>query len=225
MTTGFHFQFTIKDANRLLFALILFELCLTLIFVLDTLLEMPYSIHKLFNLDAEATIPAWFSSVQLFLIGILFLFSGNWSQGHRIVTPRFLVLVGIGFIFLSMDEAAEFHEKITATLKHIEWVPRFKGNHGIWIPVYLSITMVLAVIGSRTINSMLKAFPRQVLIIFSGLMVLLIGAVGMEIISYWYLQDESSFLYKVEVALEEFFEMAGVSIVLYGTILCALREH
>ena len=47
----------------------------------------------------------------------------------------------------------------------------------------------------------------------------------MEIISYNYLKGmERQLLYKVEVALEEFFEMVGVSIILYGVILCALRE-
>ena len=225
MAMGFHFQFTIKDANRLLFTLILFEICLTLIFALDVLLEMPWPIHKLFNLDGEATIPAWFSSIQLFLIGVLFLFSGHWPQKHRIVIPGFLLLVGMGFIFLSADEAAVIHEKITGVLKCVEWVPRFKGNHGIWIPVYFSIAVVLAVIGRRTINSVLKAYPRQAIIILSGFVVFLIGAVGLEIISYWYLRGtEYSFLYKVEVALEEFFEMAGASIILYGTILCALRD-
>jgi len=225
-TIGFHFKFTVKDANRLLFALIFFEICLILIFALDVLSQIPLPIHKLFNLDGEATIPAWFSSIQLFLIGVLFLFSGNWPQKHRIVTPGWLLLIGMGFIFLSADEAAQIHEKVTSFLKHVEWMPRFKGNHGIWIPVYFSIAVVLAVLGRHTINSALKAYPRQAIIILSGFAVLLIGAVGMEIISYWYLRGtEYSFLYKVEVALEEFFEMAGASIILYGTILCALRDH
>lgn len=49
--------------------------------------------------------------------------------------------------------------------------------------------------------------------------------VGMEIISYYYLRAaESRFLYKAEVALEEFLEMAGASIVLYGTTLCAIQN-
>ena len=226
MATGFHFQFTTKDAKKLLFVLLLFEMCLVLIFALDTsVVEMPLSIHKLFDLDEESTVPTWFSSAQLFLIGILFLFSPQWPQRHRIVTPGFLLLVGIGFIFLSMDETATFHEKVTGVLKPVEWMPRFKGNHGIWIPVYFSIAVVLVIIGSRTIYSMFKAYPRQVIIIFSGLTVLLIGVVVMEIISYYYLRGtESTLLYKAEVALEEFFEMAGASIVLYGTILCALQN-
>jgi len=223
MTTGF--QFSIKDTNRLLFALILFEMCLTLIYSMDIYLGMPRPIHRLFNLDGEATIPAWFSSVQLLLIGILFLFSAHWPKRYLIVNPGFLLVVGIAFVFLSMDETAVFHEKITGILNRIKWVPRFKGGHGIWILIYFLIAVMIAITGRHTIKSMLNAYPRQVLIMFSGLIVLLIGAVGMEIIMYFYLQGmERQLLYKVEVALEEFFEMAGASIVLYGVILCALRE-
>ena len=220
MTTGF--QFSIKDASRLLFALIFFEMCLVLIYSMDFYLGMPRPIHRVFNLDGEATIPAWFSSVQLLLIGILFLFSAHWPKRYLIVNPRFLLVVGIAFVFLSMDETAVLHEKVGSTLMHIKWVPIFKG---IWILTYFSIAVMIAITGRHTIKSMLNAYPRQVLIMFSGLIVLLIGAVGMEIIMYVYLQGmEGQLLYIVEVALEEFFEMAGASIILYGVILCALRE-
>ena len=223
-TTGFHFPFTTRDANKLLIALLLFEVCLVLVFMLDALVEMPRPIHRLFDLDRESTIPAWFSAVQLFVIGMLFLFSGQWSRVHRIVRPGFLLVVGMAFIFLSMDEAASIHENITAGLKHVEWIPRFKGDHGIWIQFYILIIVVLAVVGGGTLVSMLSVYPRQSLILFFGLVTLLIGGIGMEIISYWYLRgSELAYLYKIEVALEEFFEMAGASIVLYGTISCALK--
>lgn len=207
---GFHFKFTPQDANRMLFILILLEVFLTLTF----------------DLGKEASIPAWFSSMQLFLIGILFLFSKNWPKIHCIAAPYFLLFVGAGFIFLSMDEAAALHEKITAALKHIEWVPRFKGDHGIWIPAYFSMAIAMAVIGRRTIISGFKVYPRQAIIMLSGTIILLTGAVGLEIISYQYLRgSEYSYLYEVEVMVEEFFEMVGASLILYGTILCAHSQH
>ncbi|MFQ5644127.1 MAG: hypothetical protein ACE5FQ_10595 [Thiogranum sp.] len=225
MNTGLHFQFNLEDANRLLVALISFEVSLAAIFALDVISLIPSVFHKPFDLDGEGTIPAWFSSMQLFVIGILFLFSRHWPQTHQIVKPGFLRVIGIGFVFLSMDEAASIHERITALLKHIEWVPRFEGGHGIWIPVYLSIAVVLLGIGRRTIISMLNTYPRQMLIMFFGVVLFIIGGIGMEIISYWYLRGTGlTLLYKAEVAIEEFLEMSGASIVLYGAILCALRE-
>ena len=72
-------------------------------YFLGVFLKMPSAINILFNLDREATIPAWFSSAQLLLIGILFIFSNNWAQINRIVNPEFLLIVGISFVYLSMD--------------------------------------------------------------------------------------------------------------------------
>lgn len=222
---GFHFQFTSKDAYKLLITLIVFEAFLIIAFFLGTMAEVPQSIFNLFNLDGEANIPAWFSSMQLFLVGILFLFSSEWSQRHRIVSPKFLLLVGVGFIFLSLDEAAEFHEGITRGFQQIAWMPRFNGKHGIWIFVYAFVALGMAVMGIPTLKSMLKLYPRQVLIVAVGFTITLIGAVGMEIIGYLYLLDtEKVFLYNMEVALEELFEMVGASLMLYGVILCALRS-
>lgn len=107
-------------------------------------------------------------------------------------------------------------------------MPRFEGDNGIWIFLYLIIAIILGLLARPTILSFWRTYTRQAIIILSGFVVLLIGAVGLEIIGYQYLQGpEQTFLYSVEVALEEFFEMAGVSIMLYGTILCAIRntEH
>ena len=221
---GFHFQFTVKDANRLLLVLILFEIFLTLMFAIDGQFKISRPFHRLFDLDGEATIPSWFSSMQLFLIGIVFLFSKQWPQKHQIVASGWLFFAGLGFMFLSADEAAVIHEKITRALKHIEWMPRFKGNHGIWIPVYLSVATVFAIMARRTIYSVFRVYPRQTKIMFSGMVIFLMGAVGLEILSYWYFRGtQYPVLSQIEVGLEELFEMVGASIILYGSILCALR--
>jgi len=222
---GIHFTFTHKDARKLVISLILFEVFLAVVYLIE-IERISWTIGSMFNLDGETTIPAWFSSMQLLLIGILFLSSGSWPQRHLIVFPHFLFIVGIGFIFLSMDEAATIHEKINHILKSIEWIPSFKGGHGIWILVYLSIAIALSVIGGRTIISFFKVYSRYAVIMLLGATIFLIGAVGLEIISYQYLRvAEHSHIYKLEVALEELFEMAGASIILYGTILCAHSEH
>ena len=222
---GFNFKFTHKDANKLLLGLILFEVFLSLVFALDIVLETSWQGPRIFDLDGEATIPAWFSSLQLFLIGVLFLFSRNWPQINRVFAPNVLLLVGCGFVFLSMDEAASFHEGITYNLDHIDWIPKFKGGHGIWIPIYLIMALVLVAASVRTIKSVFQVYSRQATIMLSGALVFLAGAVGLEIIGYQYVRgSEYSHLYEIEVLLEELLEMVGASIILYGTVLCALSK-
>jgi len=54
-----YYDITVRDANILLIGLILFELCLVLIFAVDMALGSPrLSIQQLFDLDGEGNIPA-----------------------------------------------------------------------------------------------------------------------------------------------------------------------
>ncbi|MBA3231981.1 MAG: hypothetical protein H0T05_04105 [Acidobacteria bacterium] len=64
--------------------------------------------------------------------------------------------------------------------------------------------------------------PREARIGLAGAGVFVAGAVVLEIISYLYFRaDLTSVNYKLLVAGEEFLEMAGVSIILYGSLLLA----
>ena len=54
----------------------------------------------------------------------------------------------------------------------------------------------------------------------------MLGGVGLEIISYQFLrEDETSLFYIVEVAFEEFLEMLGASLILYGAILFSSEKR
>lgn len=224
--TGLYLQFNERDAKKLLVSLLLFETLLITIYLLG-IDGMPLKLGILFDLDRELTVPAWFSSMQLLVIGMLFLFSHNWPQRALIRFPNFLYLAGLGFIFLSMDEAISLHERLSTTLGHMksDWTPSFKGGCGIWMAVYLPVLMILALAAHRTIITFFRAYPHQARLLLVGAGIFFLGAVVLEIISYQYLRDnEASQIYKLEVALEEFFEMVGSSLILYGTILCAYTK-
>lgn len=219
-------DYTIRDVNKLIAGLIVFELCLVLIFAADTLLDSPIGIiHRLFDLDAEGNIPAWFSSIQLFLIGLIFLIKGYRPDPDRAPSPLFFLMVGAGFVFLSADEAASIHEKITYVLKNFEWVPRFRGNHGIWIFFYPLIGLILLCATFREIVALCNRYRRATFIIATGIGIFLLGAVGLEIVRYQHIdQSATPLLYKVEVACEEFLEMFGASVMLYGAMLLPVQH-
>jgi hypothetical protein len=68
---------------------------------------------------------------------------------------------------------------------------------------------------------MWKTHRRQTAIMASGFAIFLIGAAGLEVVGYQFLRGEPSlsYFYQLEVALEEFLEMIGISITVYGAIL------
>jgi hypothetical protein len=217
---------TVRDANKLLIGLIFFELCLVLIYAADTLLGSPSrSIQQLFDLDGEGNIPAWFSSVQLFLIGLIFFLRSRQTGPDHSPSPLFLLMLSGGFIFFSADEVGSIHEKISEVFKYVEFMPRFKGDHGIWIFVYALIGLILFLATFRSSVAMWNRYRHASFMMAVGMGIVVLGGVFIEVISYYFLRSGSTpLLYIAEVALEEFLEMSGASVALYGALLLLLHE-
>jgi hypothetical protein len=223
--TEIRVAFSVENAKKLLLILIAIETAGSIVYIASWLTDHDY-MHEVFRTAREQTVFTWLSIVQLFVIGLLFFWHNHWPGVSRIVKPGFLVVVAIGFMYLSVDEASELHELVTSRLKHYDWAPRwFRGNHGIWIPFYLGIAVVLLVAGFHTAISMLKVYPRQSLYMISGFALAVFGGVVLEGLGYIYLRSlNRGIIYAFELALEEFFEMAGMSIVLYGALLCSISK-
>jgi hypothetical protein len=222
MTTS---NFTIRDVKRLFFGLIIFECCLVFAYIADHLLDHPSAtLHRLFDLDGERTIPALFSSAQLFLVGLVFLLIGRETNPTRLPSPLFFFIVGAGFIFLALDEAISIHEKITHAFKNVAWMPRFKGNHGIWILLYPLIGSIIFLIVYQDLKAMWNRYRSTSMIIVLGAGIFVFGGIVLEILSYQFLRTGTTpILYKGEVALEEFLEMVGISVIFYGALVFAIR--
>lgn len=217
-------EYTDSDLRKIFISLL--AIVCMLVFIYGVIhIWKPYkpwgAARELFDLDAETTIPAWFSSIQLFVLGgVLFLASKNNQRKQHL--PSALLLAGsVFFIFLSADEGAAIHEKMTdvAVNLNIKWM-LFKGDHGAWISVYFLLAMVALIFVSPYLRKLWIHFRRETGIALFGLLVFVMGGIGFEIISYLFLRaDETARLYKMEVACEEFFEMSGVSIMLYAVLL------
>ncbi len=214
---------TINDAKKIVFGLVIIEILFVAAYGLSLSSGVP-ALKALFDLDSEGTTAAWFSSIQLFLIGLAFLFISLSINKNSMPSPYFFVTLGLGFIFLSADEAASIHEKVTATLKHVDFLPRFKNNHGVWIFIYAVIVIFLIVAYFRSALAMLKSFRKESIILAIGVVTLMCGGILLEISSYQFLRTGSTpTAYFIEVAAEEFLEMCGASITLYGTFLLLLH--
>ena len=225
MMKGFCVEFTRNNALQLLFGLLVFEAVLCLWFVLDAMFGFRNYLPSVFSIGGEATVPSAFSALQLFVVGLLFLCHGMWPKVQLVRNSGFLFVVGMGFLFLSLDEFATLHELLNARLKHLENSPRFfRGNHGIWIAVYVGVGVLFLLAGLKTLVSMIKIYTRPSVLMASGFFLAVFGGVGLEAVSYQFLRNlNRGFLYRLEMTFEELFEMAGISLVLYGVLLCAIH--
>jgi hypothetical protein len=213
------------EAKKIIFWLIGLEMIFVLLYLVTHVFwaDLPWGpVRTLFNLDGDLSIPAWFSSIQLFMTGsVLLVASLNNRHKHRMPTAL-LVAGGMLFIFLSADEGAAIHEKLTDVARTLEmdWL-LFRGDHGAWIAVYAVMFLMIAAFGARYLITVWKNFRRESLLALSGAVTLVAGGVGLEILGYLMFsqQGKKPFMYKVEVACEEMLEMAGVSIILYAVLL------
>lgn len=199
--------------------LLIFETCLIIIYWMDHFVGEPPLLHGLFNLDGEANIPAWFSSAQLLVTSMLIWLAAFLQKPDERPSRFFLFMAGAVVSLMSMDEIAQVHESVTAVVgaRYIEWVPLFLSDH----KEAIILILIASAIALRAIRDDLKAiwsWSRQAsLIALSGIIIFITGAGVVETLGFKFLQTGTT-LYKVEVAIEEFMEMAGVSIFLYAVI-------
>jgi hypothetical protein len=212
---------SVRSARKLLHGLILFELGLVLVYALDTILGGPsWTIRQLFDLDRETSIPTWFSSAQWLLVALVLWFRSQQANADPVPSPRFLKLAAVLFAFLSADEAAAIRETCSRALRHMKSLPHLEGGLGIWVFIYGAIGLAIGIASLRVLLSMWRRHRPATTTITAGMAIVVLGAVVLEVIGDQFLRGSSTkLLYQVEVALEEFLEMAGSSVILYGSLL------
>jgi hypothetical protein len=214
-----HLTLTDQDARRLIRNLLLLEAALVLLYVGERSIDGSFwFIRRLLDLDGERSVAMWFSSLQLFTVGAVLLLKARHPGALAPLGTRFLFLVGAAFVFLSADEALSFHESLTDGLARYGWLPQFDGGHGMWIPFYLAAVFTFLLWSLPRLKFLLRSFRGPTLLVLCGFAAFVTGAVGVEIIGYRIAPIATPAVQLVEVACEEWLEMAGITLVLAGTL-------
>jgi len=198
--------------RRLLFLLLSIVLLLILLHVLsmpDFSWSLPLltRIHYRFDLDSEGNIPTWYSTVLLFAVSFCSLGISVLSYGHR-HSQKFWLVFSCVYCYLSMDEAASFHEYF-GNIFFFNWV-------FVYAPFALAFFVLCVYHLLKCGNKTLRHW------ILSGLIVYALGGMGCELIARLY-RPLPPFLYKIEVIMEEGLEMTGSIIVLMGCLRELIR--
>lgn len=219
--SSFQFIFSVQDARRLLLYLVLVELALVAAYVLIHILLSQYwwgPLGQLSDLGHDHSVPSWFAAVQLFAAGMVLFPISRLEPDHK----WFIRLGALVLLFLSVDEGASIHEKVTgfAKVQDVAVLQAFMiENHGAWIIPYLIAGVVLLAINIKPIVAIFRKHRVASLLVIAGAVTVVSGAMGLEVLSYLYLRDGADQLLRAEVAAEEFLEMLGVSLVLYGILI------
>lgn len=203
--------------------------CGELLFVAGHALMLHQHRHiRLLDLGAERSVAAWFSSLQLAAVALVFAILGTDGAGERPPSPRTAFLLAATFLFLSLDEAVSLHKALGVRLGRLPWAPGVvttKGAvTGLWILPYLAVLAALLVAIRKDLAGLWREAGAASRFMAGGLAVLVLGAAGCEWLNNRFLLGTRNWsLFSAEVVVEEFLEMLGVTLVLRGALL--LRRH
>lgn len=110
-----HFDLTHLDLSKILICLILFELLLIAAYGMDVALDSPsWVINKLVDLDDEGSVATWFSSIQLFIVGLLFFVKSYQVDANSTELPsrQFFWIMGLGLLFYQSTKLPQFTKKL-----------------------------------------------------------------------------------------------------------------
>lgn len=179
-----------------------------------------YGFVPLFDLDQETNIPTFYSSLALFFSAVLLCLISYVEKNQGNAWRYWLGLMFI-FVFLSMDEFIQIHERFGEPMREI-----FNTSGYLlfaWVIPYFFIGLTLLITYAR----FLFTLPRPItwLILSSGL-IYVSGAVGIEMLSASISDNglRDSMSYALVTTLEETLEMVGIALFIY-TLLLYISKH
>ncbi|NKB18992.1 MAG: hypothetical protein GKS01_00470 [Alphaproteobacteria bacterium] len=167
--------------------------------------HVPTTIREFFDVDLERNIPTWFSTILLFIAGMLLLLIANRKHISNGQWIRAWYGLAFGFFFLSLDEIAGFHE----TLNHFTAFS--------WVYAAAPVALIIIVLYLRFLFH-LPAQIRNLFILSAA--IFLSGALGVEVATDIY--DEKDLMdtlaYNLWTPVEEGMEMGGVILFIYALL-------
>jgi hypothetical protein len=199
------------------------DVVLTLIPVVDFAAGSPFPrLSNIFNLDAERTVPTWYSSMQWFCAGAMFALFAVHAWRSHLRGALSIALIALACITFSIDEIAEIHERLgfmtDALMKHGSRQGTALWSTGLW-PFVIGIPAValLATAVSGTRHIFLARAPRALLLAIVGFTVMFTGALAVELIANLLPAGAPhGALFLAQVEVEEFLEMLGVTLIAWS---------
>lgn len=218
----FRFSYSVAGAKLLLRILLGFEFLLVAGYILTHILAPDLTwrpIQRFLDVDREVSIPTWFSSIQLFAVGGVLLTQAKWAKQLKFS----LVILGLGFLFLSMDEAAAIHDSMFRYAKNMK-LEGLEGREFLaWMVPYVFIGLVGLLLAYRPVLFAWCNFRREFVWVALGGALFVGGGIGIEILTHHLYRMAVDARFFLAVAAEESLEMAGVSFMLYGFMLLGIR--
>jgi hypothetical protein len=187
-------------------------------FVLFNIVPTPSAtLNLLMELNAESSLPAWFSSMQLFMVALTAFVAWRLdpSKGWRRACWLCMALL---FCYLSADEGAAIHERYGASIA--DQLQLTLWNEPFWVLTFAPLAIITCILMTglfwRKLRTDKLAFALAAIAIS-----LWLSTFALETAAKWILSanDQSlRVLHRILVLIEEFSEMAGATLLWAATV-------
>jgi hypothetical protein len=210
----------LRNAPRPIRLLLLGDLALGLLYLGNKLAGAPsVKVTRLLDLDGEANLPTWFSSMQWAAGAALVGFVCMRRHEKKASAALACLALSLLFLALSVDEVSQIHEKLSIGVsgKLGSGQGRFKG---MWLPALGLPMLAIAALCVRQMKPVFDAVPGSLRRLVLGLGVFGLGAFVIEpVLNILGVRAAPAL-----ILLEETLEMIGVTFVLWSLFALAERE-
>lgn len=161
------------------------------------------------NLDSENSVPSWWSSSLMLGSALIMYAFSRAEQGRGLYGSSIWFPLAVVFAFLSLDEAASFHESIMAPLRNL------LGLDGIFYFAWVIPAFFVLIAFGLLILRQFLALPRAIQMQFAVCGTIYVsGALGMELFGAALTSSGmgASAYYSFCIIIEEGFEVIGLTI-------------
>ena len=180
-----------------------------------------------FDLNGKMTIPSFLQAFYLLAIGSISLFLFVTERRSKLPpSAGFKLAIAVLLIYATLDEILEIHLQLD------DW---FSGSKkGDWMGIYVGVFSMTPVVWYKDVRQLWRVYRRETIIVLLGVTLLIVGGLGAELFKGWFrlfvglLFDGDFILFfaeKVRVATEEFSELLGETLILYGTFLFVQKRR
>lgn len=166
----------------------------------------------LFNLNAEISIPTWYSQFLLLLAAALLLVITVSAKSDR----KYWLVLGLALLYASIDEGAAVHELATVPMR--EFMQITDGPlYYTWVIPFIVLILIACLVGI----GFLRRLPSRTRWLFILSAIIYVGgAIGLEVVGGYIFASagETGFLYAATTGLEEFLEMSGATLLIYALL-------
>ena len=177
--------------------------------------EIRESFVRLFFLDYEANVPTWYSSSILLLCAALLTVITLAKRGASDRYTLHWCILALGFLYLSLDEAALLHEMAIVPMQRL-----FDLGGLLYYGWIIPALLVLGVLLVMYLRFFLHLQGRTRWLFLVAGLIYVGGAIGVEAISGQYAEQfgEVGIVYDLIITVEELFEMGGVVLFIYALL-------